>query len=103
MSFAKAGAIIGALAGAFSLGFPRVKAEQAGTKRALKREALSRKARAALYADTPACPASRQAKRHALRMAAKDEAARQLIIERRASVRAKRDRARDKAPIAKAA
>lgn len=103
MSLTKTAAIIGAVAGAFSAGFTKTRAPQAGTKRALLREKRDRAARAALYADTPKHGPSRQAMRHAGRMAAKAEASRLKIIARRELAKAKRERAKAKAPLAKAA
>lgn len=103
MSLAKTAAMIGAFAGAFSAWFAKTKAPQAGTKRALLREKQARTARAAIYASTPTLGASRQAMRHAGRMAAKAEASRLKIVARRERVKAKRERAKAKAPIAKAA
>lgn len=100
MSLARTAGIIGALAGAFSAGFTKTKAPQAGTKRALQREVEGRKARAALYATTPTLGPSRQATRHAGRVAAKAEASRLKAFGRR---EARRERAKNKAPIAKAA
>lgn len=78
-------------------------APKAGTKRALEREAQSRKARAVLYTATPTQGPSRQAMRHAGRVTAKAEASRLKAIARRERIKAKRERAKAKAPLAKAA